>query len=63
LYVAASIAGKRGIVRITKEKQAGLVIAGHNLVGLAFTHTAGAVLVTTNSVFHLTWGIRGLALI
>ncbi|HEY7404066.1 MAG TPA: gluconolaconase [Candidatus Angelobacter sp.] len=63
LYVAASIAGKRGIVRISKDKQAGLAIAGHNLVGLAFTHTGGAVLVTTNSVFHLTWGVQGLALI
>jgi sugar lactone lactonase YvrE len=63
LYVAASIAGKRGIVRIGKDKQARLVIAGHNLVGLAFTHTSGAVLVTTNSVFHLTWGVQGLALI
>ncbi|HKD82132.1 MAG TPA: gluconolaconase [Candidatus Angelobacter sp.] len=63
LYVAASLAGKRGIVKISKDRQAGLVIAGHNLVGLAFTHTAGAVLVTTNSVFHLTWGVQGLALI
>ena len=35
LYVAASLAGKRGIVRITKDKRAGLVVAGHNLVGLA----------------------------
>lgn len=63
LYVAASIAGKRGIVKITKEKHAELAIAGHNLVGLAFTHTAGAVLVTTNSVFNLTWGVQGLSLI
>jgi sugar lactone lactonase YvrE len=63
LYVAASLAGKRGIVRINREKQAALVIAGHSLVGLAFTHTSGAVLVTTNSVFHLTWGVQGLALI
>ena len=63
LYVAASLAGKRGIVRIDREKRAALVIAGHSLVGLAFTHTSGAVLVTTNSVFHLTWGVPGLALI
>jgi len=63
LYVAASLAGKRGIVRIDREKRAALVIAGHSLVGLAFTPTSGAVLVTTNSVFHLTWGVQGLALI
>jgi sugar lactone lactonase YvrE len=63
LYVAASAGGKRGIVKITPEKLASLVIAGHGLVGLAFTRTGGAVLVTTNSVFHLTWGIQGLPLI
>src|ERR1051326_1015703 len=63
LYVAASLAGKRGIVKICKERQASLAVAGHNLVGLAFTHTGGAVLVSTNSVFHLTWGVPGLPLI
>ncbi len=63
LYVAASLQGKRGIVRITPDKKASLVVAGQNLVGLAFTRTGGAVLVTTNSVFHLTWGIQGLSLI
>lgn len=63
LYVAASLGGKRGIVKITPEKRAGLVISGHSLIGLAFTRAAGAVLVTTNSVFHLNWGVQGLALI
>ena len=63
LYVAASAGGKSGIVRITPDKQASLVIAGHGLVGLAFTRTGGAVLVTTNSVFHLAWGVQGHSLI
>jgi len=63
LYVAASLSGKRGIVKITQDKQASLALAGHGLVGLAFTHTGGAVLVTTNSLFHLSWGVQGLALI
>ncbi len=63
LYVAASIAGKRGIVRITRDRQASLVIAGQNLVGPAFTRTGGAVLATTTSVFHLTWDVQGLPLI
>ena len=63
LYVAASLGGKRGIVKITPEKNASLVIAGHDLVGLAFTRTGGAVLVTRSSVFHLTWGVQGLPLI
>lgn len=63
LYVAASVGGKRGIVQITPDKQARLVVAGQGLVGLAFTRTGGAVLVTTNSVFHLAWGVQGLSLI
>jgi sugar lactone lactonase YvrE len=62
LYVAASLGGKRGIIKITPEKRASLVIAGHGLVGLAFTRT-GLVLVTTNSVFHLAWDVQGLPLI
>jgi sugar lactone lactonase YvrE len=63
LYVAASLGGKRGIVKITPDKHASLAIAGPGLVGLAFTRTGGAVLVTTNAVFHLTWGVQGLSLI
>ena len=63
LYVAASLAGKRGIVRISPDKNASLVVSGHGLVGLAFTRTGGAVLVTTNSVFHLAWGVQPLSLI
>lgn len=63
LYVAASFAGKRGIVRITPDKKASLAVSGHSLVGLAFTQTGGAVLATNNSVFHLSWGIQPLALI
>ena len=63
LYAAASLAGKRGIVKITPDKKASLVVAGQGLVGLAFTRTGGAVLATTNAVFHLTWGIHALPLI
>jgi sugar lactone lactonase YvrE len=63
LYVAASLSGKRGIVKITPDKKASLAVAGQSLVGLAFTRTGGAVLATTNSVFHLTWGVRALPLI
>ena len=63
LYVAASLAGKRGIVRITPDKKASLVVAGHNIIGLAFTRTGGAVLATTTAVFYLTWGLQGLPLI
>ena len=36
LYVAASLHGRRGIVKITPDRKASLVVSGQNLVGLAF---------------------------
>jgi sugar lactone lactonase YvrE len=63
LYVTASLAGKSGVVRLTPDKKASLVISGHDLVGLAFTQNGGAVLATKNSIFHLAWGIQPLSLI
>ena len=35
LYVAASLGGKRGIVRLTPEAEAEVVLGGSNIVGLA----------------------------
>jgi len=63
VYVAASLNGKRGIVRITRDREASLVVAGHNLVGLAFAPGRAAVLATNNAVFHLSWDIQGRRLI
>ena len=63
LYVAASLSGRRGIVRITPNGQAGLEIAGSGLVGLAFAPGRSVVLATTNSVHHLSWGIQGAPLV
>jgi hypothetical protein len=63
LYVTASLAGKRGIVRIGQDKQASLCVSGQNLVGLCFAPGRAAVLATTSSVFHLSWNIQGLPLL
>ena len=60
LYVAASLSGKRGIVKITPDGKASLEVAGPSLVGLAFAPGRSAVLATTNGVHHLSWGIQGL---
>jgi sugar lactone lactonase YvrE len=59
LYVAASLGGRKGIVRISPKGQAELVISGAGLVGLAFTAGPAAILVTTQSVYHLNWDVRG----
>jgi hypothetical protein len=63
MYVAASLAGKRGIVKITPDAKPSLEVAGHGLVGLAFAPGRSAVLATTNAVHRLAWDIQGLALL
>jgi glucose/arabinose dehydrogenase len=63
LYVAASLAGKRGIVKITPEGKPNLEVAGQGLVGLAFAPGRSVILATTNSVHHLSWNIQGLPLL
>ncbi|HEY3929045.1 MAG TPA: IPT/TIG domain-containing protein [Candidatus Koribacter sp.] len=59
LYVAASLNGKRGIVRVNPRHEGSLVVSGNNLVGLAFAPNRAVVLATTDSVHHLWWDIQG----
>jgi sugar lactone lactonase YvrE len=61
LYVAASLAGQRGIVRITPEAKASLAVAGPSLVGLAFAPGRSVILATTSGVHHLSWNIQGFS--
>jgi sugar lactone lactonase YvrE len=63
LYVAASLSGKRGIVKITPEGKPSLEVAGHGLVGLAFAPGRSAILATTDAVHHLSWDIPGLQML
>jgi len=63
LYVAASLAGKRGIVKLTPGAKASLEVAGQGLVGLAFAPGRSVILSTTNAVHHLAWNIQGLPLL
>ena len=62
LYVAASLSGTRGIVKIAPDGLANLEVAGPGLVGLAFAPGRSVILATTNSVHHLSWDIQGLPL-
>jgi outer membrane protein assembly factor BamB len=59
LYVAASWRGHRGIIRITPERQASFIIAGTNLVGLAFDPNHALILATTSAAYFLPWSIPG----
>jgi sugar lactone lactonase YvrE len=63
LYVAASLNGRRGIVKISPEGSASLAIAGHNLVGLAFAPGGSVVLATNSGVHNLIWGVHGRSLL
>ena len=63
LYVAASLHGQRGIIRITPQREATLAVSGHNLVGLAFLEDGCAALATRDALYHVDLGIQGRALI
>ncbi len=63
LYVAASYGGRRGIVRITQQFEAEVVLSGSGLVGLALQPSGRAILATTGALFTLDWDVRGLPLI
>jgi sugar lactone lactonase YvrE len=63
LYVAASLRGRRGVVRITPDGQrAELAVAGMNVVGLAFSAEGDMAVATNEAVFSLPLGIRGALL-
>jgi len=63
LYVAASLRGRRGIVRISSDaKTAEVLVAGMNVIGIAFGRDGDMIVVTNDSVYRLKIGIRGLLL-
>ena len=63
LYVVASLAGKRGVVRLTPDAKAELVVSGYDLVGLAFTRQQSMILATNESLVDLAVGIEGMPLV
>jgi sugar lactone lactonase YvrE len=63
LYVAASYGGRRGIVRITPQAHADVVLSGSGLVGMALQSSGRAILATTGALFTLDWEVRGLPLL
>jgi sugar lactone lactonase YvrE len=63
LYVAASLRGRRGIVRITPDgHDAEVVLSGSTLVGLAFDDAGNMIVVSTQCVYRAPMGIRGYSL-
>jgi sugar lactone lactonase YvrE len=62
VYAAASLAGNRGIVKITPQAKASLEVSGQGLVGLAFAPGKSAILATNGAVHHISWNIQGMPL-
>ena len=59
LYVAASLSGRKGIVRIYPDRRSDLFVSGPGIVGLAFTPSRSMVIATTNAVYRVDVGIKG----
>ena len=59
LYVAASLHGRRGVVRITPAGKAELFLSGPSIVGLAFSPSKAMILATNNSIYRVDAGIEG----
>jgi sugar lactone lactonase YvrE len=60
LYVAATLRGRRGIVRISPGgEQAEIFVAGTNLVGLAFSSLGEMIVASNDAVYALPLGIQG----
>ncbi len=63
LYVAASLAGRRGLVRLSPQGKAELAVSGSDIVGLAFTRRRSVILSTNGSLIELFMDVEGRPLL
>jgi sugar lactone lactonase YvrE len=59
LYVAASLGGRKGVVRIDPGRRPELFLSGPGIVGLAFTPSRAMVVATTNAIYRVDVQIKG----
>ena len=59
LYVAASRRGHRGIIKITPDAEAEMVVAGIGIVGLCFDDHGNMIVATNREIFRVHLGIEG----
>lgn len=62
LYVAGSLAGRRGIIRLSPDRAPEQFLSGPGIVGLAFTPSRSMVVTTQTALFRVDVGISALAL-
>lgn len=63
VYVAASLAGRRGIVLMNPGGEASLAVAGSGIVGFSFVPGGGALIATNTSLYHVALGVEGWRLV
>jgi sugar lactone lactonase YvrE len=59
MYVAASLSGRRGIVRIDQDRNAELFLSGPNIVGLAFLPSKALAIATSNALYRVDVNVAG----
>ncbi len=59
LYVAASLSGRRGIIRLDSAGNPEQFLSGPGIVGLAFTPSRALITATHNALFRVDVGIAG----
>ena len=57
LYVAGSLSGRRGVVRITPDREASLFLSGPGIVGIAFSPAGSAIVATNSMLYRVDCGI------
>ncbi|HEY7392976.1 MAG TPA: IPT/TIG domain-containing protein [Bryobacteraceae bacterium] len=62
LYVAASLSGRKGVVRLYPDRRADLFLSGPGIVGLAFAPSRAMIIASTNALYRVDTGIKGLPL-
>ena len=62
VYLAACLRGRRGLVRVTPGGETSLVLAGNNVVGVAFSPLGTVILATGEAVYDVDLGVEGLNL-
>jgi sugar lactone lactonase YvrE len=59
LYIAASLGGRKGVVRLGMDRKPELFLSGPGIVGLAFTPSRALMVATTNALYRVDAGIQG----
>ena len=59
MYVAASLKGRRGVIRINQAREPEQFLSGPGIVGLAFTPARSLVLATNNALYRVDVEIQG----